>query len=463
MKKVFILFLFSSTLFSQAQTSYGDYKDAANLCIALQGNSFSSDKAADNALDRILSVIGASKRFILQPCSEIDNAVAISYKGIRYILYDREFMNELNSNLNSWSSLSVLAHEVGHHINGHSVDVILYATDAVDSKSLAEKRQQELEADEFSGFIMAKLGASLNQASEVTANLSSNSDDSYSTHPSRDKRLNAIRIGYKKGNTNNRPIAYEAPTTLSGDDYFYRAYDKHRKGDLRGAIADYTKAIEIDPNYANAYVDRGVAKDDLEDYYGAIADYTKVIEIDPNEAKAYYNRGNSKGNLEDYKGAIADYTKAIEIDPNYAAAYNNRGYAKRKLEDYYGAIADCTKTIEIDPNNAAAYYNRGIAKHKLEDYYGAIADYTKAIEIDPNIANAYYNRGVAKRKLEDYYGAIADYTKAIEIDPNFAVAYNNRGIAKYYLENLSGACSDWRKAANLGHEGAANYVRDYCN
>ena len=361
MKKVFILFLFSSTLFSQAQTSYGDYKDAANLCIALQGNSFSSDKAADNALDRILSVIGASKRFILQPCSEISNAVAVSYKGIRYILYDREFMNELNSNSNSWSSLSILAHEVGHHINGHSVDVILYATDAVDSKSLAEKRQQELEADEFSGFIMAKLGASLNQASGVIDNLSSNSDDSYSTHPSRDKRLNAIRTGYNKGNTNNRPIAYEAPTTLSAYDYFYRAYDKQIKGDLRGAIADYSNTIEI--------------------------------------------------------------------DPNYASAYNNRGYAKNALEDYYGAIAD----------------------------------YSKAIEIDPNDADTYVNRGIPKNALEDYYGAIADYTKAIEIDPNFAVAYNNRGIAKYYLENLSGACSDWRKAANLGHEGAANYVRDYCN
>ncbi|MDA0937096.1 MAG: M48 family metalloprotease [Bacteroidetes bacterium] len=123
-------------------------------------------------------------------------------------------MNELNDNSNSWSSLSILAHEVGHHINGHSLDVVLYAVDMVDKESLTEQRQQELEADEFSGFVMAKLGASLNQASEAIANLSSNNDDSYSTHPSRDKRLNAIRTGYNKGNTNNTPIAYKTPTTL---------------------------------------------------------------------------------------------------------------------------------------------------------------------------------------------------------------------------------------------------------
>ena len=59
----------------------------------------------------------------------------------------------------------------------------------------------------------------------------------------------------------------------------------------------------------------------LEDYNGAISDYTKAIEINPNYAKAYYNRGLTKRNLKDFNGAISDYTKAIEINPNYAKAY----------------------------------------------------------------------------------------------------------------------------------------------
>jgi tetratricopeptide (TPR) repeat protein len=63
------------------------------------------------------------------------------------------------------------------------------------------------------------------------------------------------------------------------------------------AIADYTKAIEINPNYASTYYNRGILKKDLKDYSGAIADYTKAIEINPNYAIAYYNRGNSKENL----------------------------------------------------------------------------------------------------------------------------------------------------------------------
>ena len=56
---------------------------------------------------------------------------------------------------------------------------------------------------------------------------------------------------------------------------------------------------------------------------------TKAIELNPNYAKAYYNRGIAKFDLQDYKGAIADYTKAIELNPNYAKAYYNRGIAKK--------------------------------------------------------------------------------------------------------------------------------------
>ena len=144
-----------------------------------------------------MSVIGASKRFVLQPCDNINNAVATSYKGIRYILYDRDFMDSLDSGDN-WSNLFILAHEVGHHINGHSLDIILYANDIVDPKSLLEKRNQELEADEFAGFILGKLGATLKQTSSSINLISSEKDDTYSTHPSKSKRLASIRKGYKK-------------------------------------------------------------------------------------------------------------------------------------------------------------------------------------------------------------------------------------------------------------------------
>ena len=191
MKKLLLLsaLFISYSSFSQ---DYGNNKDAAKLCTVIQSNSFSSDKSADNALDRILSVIGASKNFVLQPCDNINNAIAISVNGVRYILYDKKFMNSLNRG-SDWGNLFILAHEVGHHINGHSVDVLLKSAS---KRSLAQRRKQELEADEFAGFILAKLGGALGDANRIIIKISKNSDDSYSTHPNRNQRLKAVNNGY---------------------------------------------------------------------------------------------------------------------------------------------------------------------------------------------------------------------------------------------------------------------------
>ena len=378
MKK--LLFLILIIPFASFSQDYGNKSEAIELCAAMQSNNFSSDTKAEKALDRILNVIGASKRFVLQPCDNINNAVATSFKGIRYILYDRDFMDSLD-NGNNWGNLFILAHEVGHHINGHSLDIVLYAADVVEPKTLKQKRQQELEADEFAGFILARLGGAISEANKIILKATTNDDDAYSTHPSQSKRLNAIKIGYDKG-LGNRTTAYEAPTEVqTAEEYFYRALEKQNKKDYYGAIADYTKAIEINPNYTDAYINRGNAKRNLEDNYGAIADYTKAIEINPNDADAYYNRGIAKEELKDSYGAIADYTKAIEINPNDAAAYRNRGISKARNGDYYGAIADYTKAIEINPNYAYAYYARGVVKYYLGDNNGACQDARKAQDL----------------------------------------------------------------------------------
>ena len=186
-----LLFVISN---SNAQSlDYGNDSDTFRICNALSGSNFLSDSAADTALDKILNVIGASKRFVLQSCSNINNAVALSYKGVRYIMYDPNFMQRISSS-NDWVNMFILAHEVGHHINGHSVDVLLSDQD-IAQVSLSQKRTQELEADEFAGFVLGRLGANLNDALSSVASMN-DGDDSYSTHPSRSKRQAAIKKGF---------------------------------------------------------------------------------------------------------------------------------------------------------------------------------------------------------------------------------------------------------------------------
>src|SRR5208283_5201945 len=84
---------------------------------------------------------------------------------------------------------------------------------------------------------------------------------------------------------------------------------KKSKGDLDGAIGDYTKAIELNPNDDYAYFRRGSAKYAKHDWDGAIADITKALELKPDDAFAYHTRGNAEESKGDWDKAIADYSK----------------------------------------------------------------------------------------------------------------------------------------------------------
>ena len=229
------------------------------------------------------------------------------------------------------------------------------------------------------------------------------------------------------------------------------------KGDNDSAIDDYTKAIDIEPNFTNAYYNRGIAYRNKGDNDSAIDDYTKAIDIKPNFANAYYNRGVAYWDKGDYDSAIADHTKAIQLNPNYAEAYNNRGNAYGDKGDYDLAIEDYTKAIDIKPNFANAYYNRGVAYWDKGDYDSAIADHTKAIQLNPNYAEAYNNRGNAYGDKGDYDLAIEDYTKAIDIKPNFADAYYNRGIAYGDKGDYDSTIDDYTKAIQLNPNDADVY------
>ncbi len=169
---------------------------------------------------------------------------------------------------------------------------------------------------------------------------------------------------------------------------------------------------------AEEYLVLGIAKHDLKDYIGALENYKKSIELNPNNARTYLEIGNAKLKLNDYKGAILDYSKSIELDSNHADTYHNRSIAKSKLADYQGVIDDCTKTIEIDYKYSRAYFNRGIAYANLREYQEAIIDMNKVVELDPNNSNAYKNRGACKYELDQYDSALKDLNKAMELDPN---------------------------------------------
>ena len=291
---------------------------------------------------------------------------------------------------------------------------------------------------------------------------------------------NEIRyeVGHARSNTLVLDVpALVVPAGASGqqtaEDFFNRGKVKMTTNDPDGAIDEFSKAIELNPKYAEAYKNRAIAKQtgvavirrggsEIQFSYRGdrddiLPDLSKVIELNPKSEEAYTARAGYKSYTKDLEGAIADFSKAIELNPKSDFAYHYRGGSKLRNGNFDGAIADYTKVIELNPKHNEAYRLRGVAKQLKGDLDGAITDYTRQIEIYPEDGFAYSKRGVAKQLKGDLDGAITDFNRAIELKPLTPYAYSNRGAAKQMKGDVDGAIADCSKAIELNSEDAAAY------
>lgn len=138
----------------------------------------------------------------------------------------------------------------------------------------------------------------------------------------------------------------------------------HSQVDVALALEHYTKAME---SYNSA------------NYEDAISLFSKSIKENPNFVEAFFQRGCAKHYSDDYKGAISDFDKAIELRPSSEVFFKQRGSSKTMLKDYDGAISDCDEAIKIKPDYDKAYALRGILKIELGQVDGC-TDLTKAGE-----------------------------------------------------------------------------------
>lgn len=132
---------------------------------------------------------------------------------------------------------------------------------------------------------------------------------------------------------------------------------------------------------AEQYFASGNTKKAAKDYPGAIADYSKAIQINPKYTVAYYFRAFARFHGFDYKGAIADYSKVLELEPKDNWAYGLRGKARFYLKDYTGTIEDCSKEIKLNSMDAESFYYRGFAKISLGQKDAGCLDIREAKEL----------------------------------------------------------------------------------
>ena len=255
---------------------------------------------------------------------------------------------------------------------------------------------------------------------------------------------NAINLNPRGADAyNNRDVAY-----LNKVGIYHATVDFNR-------IIQY-RIIQFPSNSTGMYNNRGASE-------SAIADFTKAIQLKLDFAEAYFARGLAYGQKEEFDLAIKDFDKAIRLKSDFAGAYFARSLAYDRKEEFDLAIKDFDKAIELNPDDPYSYNNRGFAYANNGEFDKAIEDTNTAIKLKPDLAEAYDSQGFAYAGKGEFDKAIEDYNTAIEFKSDNAVFYSNRGEAWLHLGKWEKARKDLTTAKNMGMDIIAAFHKIYAS
>ncbi len=279
--------------------------------------------------------------------------------------------------------------------------------------------------------------------------------------------------------------AFEPVTAL---DHLDRGRLRALLDDLEGAMADFDRALALDPDDPAAWAARASLHMDDQAWILAVADYDRVVALEPDEPAALVGRSialsNQPGKEErglpdaeralaldphdpdallarakairkrDRARALADLARALELDEGFSGPWSTRAALRRELGDHQGAIDDAGKALALDPEQSAVWNNRAISRMALGRLDEAIQDFDRAHELDPKDFMILANRGYSRMQRGDRTGALEDLAAALELKPTCGIALAVRGQLRRREGDLEGARADLRAALEAAPEDA---------
>jgi len=229
---------------------------------------------------------------------------------------------------------------------------------------------------------------------------------------------NAIGNGFENIYISNARVA---DTLLRTDTYnsnwssawshYKRGEDLRNEGNFTDAVKEYTSAIQIDPDFIDAYLYRGISYKYTVGWSHSIPDFNHVIQIDSKNINAFLERGKATNN-------ISDFNHVLSLDPNNAEAYIERAKCYGLAGDSSRQLADANKAIQIDPTNIWGYHIRGhYYQFRAKNYSKAIDDYSMMTLIAPDKYYGYDSLAGIYFDQKNYTKAIENWEKALKFVP----------------------------------------------
>ncbi len=233
--------------------------------------------------------------------------------------------------------------------------------------------------------------------------------------------------------------------------FFYKGEELISRGNYADAIPILNTLLNVDSTIHEAWFLRGVARYYQNDLVGAGNDFSKCLNINPLFSQAYQYYAMVLQQLGKSVESIECIQKAIELRPASAQYLFTYGVILFQQEQYHDALYAFNQVLKIDDRIPDAWVNRGTTRLMLSDSSGALTDYTAAINLNPFNANPYLRRGALYAQQSNYPLALQDLNQAIGIDSTLAQAYFTRALVYYYQKHYSQALSDLNKVLQLEH------------
>jgi tetratricopeptide (TPR) repeat protein len=201
-----------------------------------------------------------------------------------------------------------------------------------------------------------------------------------------------------------------------------------RDGNLDVAIAEFQQAVEIDPDYTDAWVQLGYAQREKDQPEAARDAFQRALQLEPDQADLYFELGEIYRRQQQWDKAASMYRQTLRVAPDSAAAYKQLGWLAGQRDRWQEAIRYYEQGLEINPEDDQLHTQLAEAFEASRDYAAATDHYQLALILNPQFTDAYLGLGRIAETQRDRQAAAAYYLQALRLAPDSAEA--KQGLAR---------------------------------